>query len=262
MAASSGDAHPYPIFNARYRVSFPIVDNTGALVTGAASLDSEASQDSGTYADCTNEATEKATNSGTYYLDLIATEMDTQETSVIVKTSTTNALTTYLSLFPVRLPQIRTGTAAAGANSTITIDGTAMQTNYWKGCYVNITNNTPSNALGQARKVLSSAANVLTIEGTWGTNPSSSSTYEILATEDWPYRLPGGLIDGLTIPQILGMVAACFAGKVAVTDNGDGTKTLSFKQQDGTTEQLSVPITTATGARASTGTIASPSSPF
>ena len=46
------------------------VNADGDLVTGAASLDSEISKDGGTFADVTAEATEIATNSGMYYLDL------------------------------------------------------------------------------------------------------------------------------------------------------------------------------------------------
>lgn len=36
MTAAAGDAHPFPIYDARYRLVFPIFDNTGALVAGAA----------------------------------------------------------------------------------------------------------------------------------------------------------------------------------------------------------------------------------
>ena len=64
------DSRPVPIKNTAYRVVFPIFDKTGALVTAAAGLDSEVSKDQGTFADCTNEATEIATSSGMYYLDL------------------------------------------------------------------------------------------------------------------------------------------------------------------------------------------------
>lgn len=187
MAASSADAHPYPIYNARFRVIFPILDADGDLVTGAASLDSEASQDTGTFADCTNEATEIATSSGVYYLDLIATELDTKSTAVIVKTATAGAKTTTLVLYPVRLPVIRTGTAQAGAASTITLDSGASATDdFYNGCFVNITNNSPANALGQARRIVDyvGSTKVATVEATWGTNPSSASTFEILLSQE------------------------------------------------------------------------------
>ena len=83
MAAS--DATPIPIKNQAYRVTFPIFDNDGDLVTGAAGLDSEVSKDQGTFADCTNEATEIATSSGMYYLDLTATEMNADTVAIKVR---------------------------------------------------------------------------------------------------------------------------------------------------------------------------------
>lgn len=187
MTVSAYDAHPFPIYNARYRIIFPIYDNDGDLVVGASGLDTELSQDQGTFADATNEATQIATNSGTYYLDLIATELDTKCTAGIVKTTTTDAKTTMFTLYPVRLPVIRTGTAQAGATSTITLDSGASAVNdFYNGCFVNITNNTPSNVLGQARRIIDyvGSTKVATIEGQWGTNPSSSSTFEILLTPE------------------------------------------------------------------------------
>lgn len=188
MTVAAGDAHPFPIYNARFRLMFPILDADGDLVTGAAGLDSELSQNQGTFADATNEATEIATSSGMYYLDLIATELDTQSTVIIVKTSTSGAKTTPIVLYPVRLSQIRTGTAQAGASTTITLDsGASAIDNYYVGCYVNITNNTPTNAQGQARRIISyvGSTKVATVEAAWGTNPSSSSQFEILATAEW-----------------------------------------------------------------------------
>lgn len=107
MAAS--DASPFPIKNQAYRVTFPVFDNDGDLVTGAAALDSEVSKDGGTFTDCTNEATEIATASGIYYLDLTASEMNADTVAVIVKTTTTDAKTTPLVLYPVTLSEAMLG---------------------------------------------------------------------------------------------------------------------------------------------------------
>lgn len=98
MAAT--DARPIPLKNTAFRVYFGILDADGDLVTGAAGLDSERSLDGGTFADCTSEATEVATSSGIYYLDLTAAEMNTDCTVVIVKTSTSGAKTTILTFYP------------------------------------------------------------------------------------------------------------------------------------------------------------------
>lgn len=128
MAAS--DAKPFPLKNTAYRVTFPILDADGDLVTGAAGLDSEVSLDAGTFADCTNEATEIATNSGVYYLDLTSGEMNADTVAVIVKTSTSGAKTTVLVLnpvedgdIPVNVTAIDDDTAAAD-NLEAMFDGT------------------------------------------------------------------------------------------------------------------------------------------
>ena len=184
MTISAGDAHPFPIYNARYRVVFPLLDADGDPISPS-SPDSEVSQDQGTFADATNEATEIATSSGICYLDLISTELDTKCSAVRVQS--TGAKTTVLTLYPVRLPVIRTGTAQAGAGSTITLDsGASTLDDYYNGCYINITNNDPANALGQARKIIDYVAStkVATVGSAWGTNPSSASTFEILLTPE------------------------------------------------------------------------------
>jgi hypothetical protein len=120
MAAS--DAKPVPQKNAAYRVTFPILDNDGDLVTGATGLDSEVSKDGGTFADCTNEATEIATSSGMYYLDLTATEMNADTVAIIVKTSSADAKTTALVMYPEEAGDIRVNV------TQISGDGTAADT--------------------------------------------------------------------------------------------------------------------------------------
>lgn len=103
---ASTDARPVPIKNTAFRAVFPILDADGDLVTGATGLDSEVSKDQGTFADCTNEATEIATSSGMYYLDLTSTEMNADCVAVIVKTSTSGAKTTVLVFYPVEAGDI------------------------------------------------------------------------------------------------------------------------------------------------------------
>ena len=115
MAAS--DAKPVPIKNTAYRVTFPIYDADGDLVTGATGLDSEVSKDAGTFADCTNEATEIATSSGIYYLDLTSTEMNADCVAVIVKTSSTGAKTTTLVLYPQESGDIKVDVQSFGGTA-------------------------------------------------------------------------------------------------------------------------------------------------
>lgn len=104
---ASTDARPIPLKNTAYRITFPILDADGDLVTGAAAPDSEVSIDGGTFTDCTNEATEIATSSGIYYLDLTSSEMNGDTIAIIVKTSTTGAKTTPIVLYPQELGDIQ-----------------------------------------------------------------------------------------------------------------------------------------------------------
>jgi len=98
MAAS--DATPFPFRGVAYRVSFPIMNVNGDLVSAAAGLDSEVSKDGLAYADCTAEAIEIGT-SGTYHLDLSAAEMTADTIVIVVKTTTTDAKPTTLVLYPI-----------------------------------------------------------------------------------------------------------------------------------------------------------------
>jgi len=99
---AAGDATWNPKKNVAYRVTFPILDADGDLVSGATGLDSEVSKDGGTFADATNEATEIATSSGVYYLDLTATEMNADTVAIIVKTTSSGAKTTALVIYPLK----------------------------------------------------------------------------------------------------------------------------------------------------------------
>jgi hypothetical protein len=131
MAAS--DAHPAPLKNLAFRVTFPILNATG-LVTGATGLDSEVSIDGGTFADCSNEATEIATSSGMYYLDLTAAEMNGDTIAVIVKTTTSGAFTTPLVFYPGVDASYR-GSVTGATTTTTLIDSTLTQSgaDHWKG---------------------------------------------------------------------------------------------------------------------------------
>lgn len=114
---ASTDAKPTPQKNVAYRVTFPIFDADGDLVTGASSLDSEISKDAGTFADCTNEATEIATASGVYYLDLTSTEMNADTVAIIVKTSTSGAKTTVLVMYPQETGDIKVDVDSFGGTA-------------------------------------------------------------------------------------------------------------------------------------------------
>ena len=120
---ASTDAVPIPKKNVAFRVTFPILDADGDLVTGATGLDSEVSKDAGTFADCTNEATEIATNSGVYYLDVTSTEMNADTVAIIVKTTSVGAKTTTIVLYPEEAGDIRVDTVKVGGTTQTAGDG-------------------------------------------------------------------------------------------------------------------------------------------
>lgn len=129
---ASTDAKPFAIKNTAYRVTFPILDADGDLVTGATGLDSELSKDGGTFADCTNEATEIATASGMYYLDLTSTEMNADTVAVIVKTTSSGAKTTALVFYPLEDSDIRVNAVQWAGTATAT-DDIALKATLAKG---------------------------------------------------------------------------------------------------------------------------------
>lgn len=98
MAAS--DARQNPRRAVAFRVTFPILDADGDLVSGAENLDTEVSLDGTAFVNATNESVEIDTASGIYYLDLTAAEMDAATVAIIVKTTSDQAKTTTIVLNP------------------------------------------------------------------------------------------------------------------------------------------------------------------
>lgn len=116
---ASTDARPVPLKNVAYRVTFPILDGDGDLVSGAAGLSaSQISKDAGTFGSLTNSVTEIATASGMYYLDLTASEMNADTVAIEIKTSTTGAKTTPLVLYPEETGDIRANVTALNSDAT------------------------------------------------------------------------------------------------------------------------------------------------
>lgn len=136
---SSSDAKVFPVKGIPYRVTFCIFDNDGDLVTGATGLDSEISKDGGTFVDCTNEATEIATSSGFYFLDLTTTEMTADTVAVMVKTTSTNAKTTPIVMYPLEVGDIDVDVTAWNGNAVAvpTVAGVPkVDTTTWNGTAV------------------------------------------------------------------------------------------------------------------------------
>lgn len=73
--------------NTALTLVFPLADSDGQPITGAAGLDSEKSQDGGSFADCTNEASE-IDSTGWYSLTLTAAELNYSTIAIRVQSST------------------------------------------------------------------------------------------------------------------------------------------------------------------------------
>jgi hypothetical protein len=165
---AAGDASAFGRKNVAYRITFPILDADGDLVTGATGLDSEVSKDGGTFAECTNEATEIATSSGVYYLDLTSTEMNADTVAVIVKTTSSGAKTTTLVIYPLKdgdiianMTQVGGQTASASGTVTFPAATIASTTNITAGTIATVTNRVTANTDQLAGQTVTAATSVI-----------------------------------------------------------------------------------------------------
>lgn len=153
---ASTDALPHPRKNAAYRLTFPIYKNDGTLIAGATGLDSEVSKDGGTFADATNEATEIATSSGVYYLDLTSTEMNADTVAVVVKSSSTGATPPVIVLYPQEAGDIRADVNSVNG-STAGASSLGKTSAAMKECTVTDTGFTPTTTQFEVGEITASA---------------------------------------------------------------------------------------------------------
>lgn len=194
MAEATGlrnNALPYPIYGVPFGVTFPILDADGDLVTGATGLDSERSLNGDTFADCTNEATEIATASGYYYLLLTAAELTADVVTIIVKTTSSGAKTTPITLYPRKLVTVRSGTSASAgsATSTIVLDGSASAIDdFYNGmvCVATIDSNVEARVISDYVGSTQTAS----VSPDWNVAPDNNDTFVI--------KLP----EGVQIPSV------------------------------------------------------------
>lgn len=83
--------------NTALALTFPLADADGQPITGAATLDSERSQDGGVFVDCTNEAVEIGTT-GFYSLTLAAAEINYATVTLNIKTTTAGIMPLHIIL--------------------------------------------------------------------------------------------------------------------------------------------------------------------
>lgn len=84
-----------------------------------------------------------------------------------------------------------TGTASAGAASTLTDSTKAWTTNQWANSQVRIVSGTGA---GQIRTIASNTGTVLTTSAAWTTNPDNTSVYAIEGNDDFLYYLGNGAV--------------------------------------------------------------------
>lgn len=82
--------------------------------------------------------------------------------------------------------QFATGTATAGAGSTLTNGTKTWTVNQWSNSQIRITSGTGA---GQIRTIASNTGTVITVSVAWTTNPDATSVYSIEGNEDFLYVL-------------------------------------------------------------------------
>lgn len=178
VTAMRNNVLPYPLYGLPYVVSFPMLDADGDLVTGATTPDAEISKNGDTFADCTNESTEIATSSGTYYLSLTGTELTCDLATIIAKSATAGMKTTVLTLYPRKIVAIRSGTAQTGAAGSVTLDANASAIDdYYNGCI--IAGTLDSNVEVRTITDYNGSTKVATVTPDWVTTPDSDDTFVI-----------------------------------------------------------------------------------
>jgi hypothetical protein len=84
-----------------------------------------------------------------------------------------------------------TGTATAGASTTLTNSAKTWTINQWSNYAVRITAGT---GVGQVRYIASNTGTVLTVSSAWTVNPDATSVYAIEGNDDYLYLLGGGAV--------------------------------------------------------------------
>lgn len=174
------NALPYPVYGVPWGVVYPLLDADGDLVTGATTPDAERSLNGDTFADCTNESTEIATNSGMYYLLLTAAEMTADVVAIIAKSATAGMKTTPIVLYPAKLPTLHSGTVGANAADGTTLQlasGASPIIDFYVGCL--LVGTLDSNVEARVIMDYDGATKVCTVSPAFVTTPDNNDTYVV-----------------------------------------------------------------------------------
>ena len=97
--------------------------------------------------------------------------------NTLMSTGTASYTDSYWFTLEFSTTALDSGTATAGASTTITDSGKSWTVNAYANQIVKITGGTGS---GQVRNITSNTATALTVSDAWRTNPDATSTYQII----------------------------------------------------------------------------------
>ena len=281
MATHASHASIPPLWGVRYTVGFPYLDSSGAL-TDPTTPDTERSLDLAAFADCTEEATVVSTGFGA--ITLTSEEM---KASIVLLSAqaASGPVTTPAVLYPRILPTLRTGTAQAGANGSITLDaGASGDDDFYNGCLLKTTGGT-GGAVGslQGRWIVdyNGGTKVASVEPNWETNPSSDTTFAIMLTElavntavsstvtnvsideaaivtallegDWAAYEDTAAIAGTKLGDAVAAIVAILRGAASITGGS-----ITYNKSNGTTPLFKADLTPSTGNYTTRGAIEAP----
>jgi len=157
--------------------------------------DTEVSKDAAAFSDCTEEVTTISGSNGLGYITLTGDEMNCNMIGLCAKVAS-GPKATIATLYPRSLPVLETGTAQAGAASTITLATAALQIDgYYCGAIITTTSGTGaaggSGALGNQARMITAyvgSTRVATLAASWETTPDNTTAYTIVVTEFWAAR--------------------------------------------------------------------------
>lgn len=252
---ASHAALPYPVKGARYTVQVPYLDADGDP-TDPATPDTEISKDGGAFADCAEEVATITGGNGVGFLTLSGAETDCSMAALAAKVGS-GPKATLLTLYPRVLAVLFSGTAQAGAASSLTLatDVPAVAS-LLVGCILKTTGGTGGGGTGgannQARVITAfTTGRVATVTPNWETTPDATTTYEVLLTEAALLRYAdlqlwrGSQPNALTSSRVDASVGAMASGVLTATAIAGDAITAAKVAPDVTTE-LQAGLATAT----------------
>ena len=127
-----------------------------------------------------------AANIFKYYDYALNTWTAVTQTNLPATISTDSKLISTPSFLGSDFVSFATGTATAGASTTLTNNTKTWTTNQWSNYQVRITAGTGA---GQVRTISSNTGTVLTVSSAWTINPSTDSQYSIEGNDDFLYYM-------------------------------------------------------------------------